>query len=173
MTTTAQFKTALANAQATYASALNAFIAALIDLESLTETCESCGAGQQIAVSRLARDNLQTLMLELQHPTAAPIASVAASLRTNAATLTSSAVLGVASVPAWVAAGMAVSNAAGTVIGVVASAVPGSTTVTLAANVTVAVAAGDVLAFSLRGATGLADHVRRSTAAYTATWSGN
>jgi sensor histidine kinase regulating citrate/malate metabolism len=81
-------------------------------------------------------------------------------------------VLTVAAVPAWVAANMVVTNQNGASIGVVSSGVPGSTTITCAANVTTAVAIGDVLTFSLKGATGLADHVRRGTAGYTAQWSG-
>jgi hypothetical protein len=171
--TTAQLKAALATAQTTYATALNSFIGALIDVESLTEAVESCGGGQQIALSRMARDRLHELPLELEHPIAAPRANVAASLKATGSTTTASAVLTVASVPGWVAAGMAVSNAAGTIIGTVASAVPGSTSVTCAANVTVAVVVGDVLTYSLRGASHLGDHVRRSTAAYTAQWSGS
>jgi hypothetical protein len=172
---TAQLKAALATAQTTYATALNSFIGALIDVESLTEAVESCGGGQQIALSRMARDRLHELPLELEHPIAAPRANVSASLKATGSTTTSSPTLTVASVPGWVAAGMAVtvSNAAGTVIGTVASAVPASTSVTCAANVTVAVAVGDVLTYSLRGASHLGDHVRRSTAAYTGQWSGS
>ena len=56
--TTAQLKAALATAQTTYAQALNAFLGALVDVESLTQAVESCGGGQQIHVSQMARDRL-------------------------------------------------------------------------------------------------------------------
>jgi hypothetical protein len=170
--TTAQLKTALATSQSNYAAALQSFLGALIDVESLTQAVESCGGGQQIHVSQMARDRLHELALELQHPVSAPLASTAASLKATGSTATSSAVLTVAAVPAWVAANMVVTNQNGASIGVVSSGVPGSTTITCAANVTTAVAIGDVLTFSLKGATGLADHVRRGTAGYTAQWSG-
>jgi hypothetical protein len=173
-TTLAQFKAALTNAQATYAQALNAFVAALVDLESLTVTVESCGGGPQIGLSRRLRDNLQELLLELQHPTAAPITSVAPALKASGITATSSPTLAVASVPAWVAAGMTVTDATTSVVlGTVLSAVPGSAAITLTANSAGAVAVGDSLLFGLKGATGLADHVRRGTAGYTAQWSGS
>jgi hypothetical protein len=169
----AQYKTQLTAAQAAYLAAVQTFYGALIDLEALASTVEACKGGPQVHFSSNSMGKWQDLFMILEHPTAAPRGThFGGALVANAATTTASAVLHVASVPAWVVPGLvAVDATSGLAVGTVQST--SSNTITLAANAANAVAVGDTLTFSFGPSVRIRDRINSSLAAYIAAWSGS
>jgi hypothetical protein len=172
-TSLSTYKTNLATAQNNYLIALGQLYAALIDLEALAICVQNIGGGAQVRFSTYSADEWQNIFRILEHPMAAPKATnFAGAIKASSGTLTSSPTLNVAAVPAWVQAGMVVTDlTTNQPVGTVSSATVGAATITLTANAANAVTTGDILGYSMIGR--VQDQINKAAAGYIANWSGS